>query len=171
MKRAFAELVNLMCRFEQGLYRDPVQLGTISVTIKTVQLDRVMTVERFELFIRIILIGNAAGHAVAEALAESAKVHDGPVGHIFTAEVTNAFDNGGRAGVPNPEAVACATFHEQGRARRTEESEVADQIVFPARRHPGEWMAMLPPDAPLPDAVVAGFRRGGNTMPELQKAA
>ncbi|MNT17577.1 hypothetical protein D3C72_1527330 [compost metagenome] len=82
-----------------------------------------------QIAIGIILIDETAAHAVAETLAETAKVENGTVGHVFAGEIAHAFDHGGRAGVTHRETVARLTLDESAAASGAEQREIADQHI------------------------------------------
>ena len=50
-------------------------------------------------------VGDAAGHAGAEVAARRSEHHDPPAGHVLTAVVAHALDDGGGAGVAYAEAL------------------------------------------------------------------
>ena len=75
-------------------------------------------------------VGDAAAHAGGEIAAAGAEHEHQAVGHVLAAVVADAFDDRGRAGVANREALAGDAVEERFAAGRAVESNVADQDIF-----------------------------------------
>ena len=108
---------------------------------------------------RVVLVEEAAAHAVAEALAEAAEVEHGAVGHVLAAEVADALDDGGGTGVADREPVARLALRRTAarRWRRTGRScRSARCRRVPASPPPGVRTTMRAAAHALADAVVGG---------------
>ena len=75
-------------------------------------------------------VGHAAGHAGREVLAGLAQDHDSAAGHVLTAVVTHALDNGGRTAVADAEALTGYAADEGLAAGGTVKGHIAGDDVF-----------------------------------------
>ena len=75
-------------------------------------------------------VGHAAGHAGREVLAGLAQDHDSAAGHVLTAVVTHALDNGSRAAVADAEALTGHAGDEGLAAGGTVKGHIAGDDVF-----------------------------------------
>lgn len=102
-----------------------------------------------QIAVRVILIDEAAAHAVAETLAETAEVKHSAIGHIFAGEVAHTFDNGCRTRIAHRETVARLPFHESATAGGAEQCKIADEHIAISilRTATGERTTMVPPQA------------------------
>src|SRR5579862_3022489 len=97
-------------------------------------------------------VGDAAAHASRKISAARAEDEHQSVGHVFAAVIADTFDNGGRSGVADGEALAGDSVEERFPAGRSVEGDVADQNVFFGReaRIRGGYTTSRPPERPLP---------------------
>ncbi len=75
-------------------------------------------------------IGDSTAHAGGKIPATLTQHEHQALGHVFTAMIANAFDDGSCSGIPHGETLAGYAVEESSPAGCAVESAVADQEVF-----------------------------------------
>src|SRR5207249_10979127 len=83
-----------------------------------------------EFAVEVEHIGGAAGHSGGEVASGDAQDGDRPPGHVFAAVVSDAFDDGGGAGVAHGETLAGRTAQIRFPGDCAVENDVARDDVF-----------------------------------------
>ena len=98
------------------------------------KLDHIEVAKRIEVARFVEHVGDAAAHPSGEVAAGFAEDNDCPAGHIFAAVVADAFDDGGRAAVPDAEPLARHAVDKYLAAGAAVEKRIADDDIFVRRK-------------------------------------
>ncbi|MPN61741.1 hypothetical protein SDC9_209483 [bioreactor metagenome] len=107
-----------------------LQHGNILLMQNLLQGYQLLVYSGIEISVFIQDIGNATTHACGKVFACIPNNNGNSPCHIFTAMVTNAFNNGSGTGITNAEAFSCNTVNICLTIRCTIQCNIADNDIF-----------------------------------------